>query len=281
MLSPTHTTHTALSTLIGTPHCPILVDVSIDEDFAIDPFLIPTAFRHSVHHIEELLPFLANQQVVVICQKGMKLSAGAAAVLRTHGVDANNLVGGNIGWRDAGLIRVPGAGFGNLNMVQPSKWVIDQQPNIEQVACCWLIRRFVDTRARFLFVASEDVDAVAARFSATAISHVKNTDQVSIAKSIFERTMSELGLETEPLLEFASIVHGTSTLDQEGDDHCAGLGALLNGLSRMFKDDLQQVEAGMVFFDALYHWILRDKDDATVMRRMNRHREFEHGIGAG
>lgn len=81
MPSPTEMTLSQLSRLIGTPKAPVLVDVRIEEDFADDPHLIPGAFRHPFDDVATLVPGLANQRVVVICQKGKKLSQGAAAIL--------------------------------------------------------------------------------------------------------------------------------------------------------------------------------------------------------
>ncbi|WP_339714910.1 hypothetical protein, partial [uncultured Sneathiella sp.] len=97
MTSPTQITVSQLSRLVGLPDAPVLVDVCIDEDFADDPRLLPTAFRHPYQDIAALAPKLAGQRVVVICQKGRKLSQGAAAVLRNCGIAAESLEGGVFG----------------------------------------------------------------------------------------------------------------------------------------------------------------------------------------
>ena len=102
MPSPTEITVAQLSRLIGTPDAPVLIDICIDEDFAADPRLVPGAFRHPFGALPNLVPELQGRRVVVICQKGKKLSQGAAAVLRDHAVAAENLEGGNFAWRDAG-----------------------------------------------------------------------------------------------------------------------------------------------------------------------------------
>ena len=69
--------------LIGTPNCPAIVDISIDPDFAEDPHLIPNSFRHSHNEITGLIERLDGQKSVIICQKGIKLSQGMAAQLRS------------------------------------------------------------------------------------------------------------------------------------------------------------------------------------------------------
>ena len=86
MPAPTEITVSQLSRLIGTPQAPLIIDVRIDEDFALDPNFIPGAKRHAHTAIPSLLPSLpasAQQQgVVVYCQKGKKISQGAMALLR-------------------------------------------------------------------------------------------------------------------------------------------------------------------------------------------------------
>ena len=92
---------------IATPDAPILIDVLSNDDFALDPRLIPSARRHRADQVLQLLPELCGRRTVVICQKGKKLSHGAAALLRNHGIAAEVLAGGNLAWRDAGLPLVP------------------------------------------------------------------------------------------------------------------------------------------------------------------------------
>ncbi len=85
-----------LARLVGTAKAPTLVDVRIDDDFAADPRLIPGAVRRSYRDVQEWAPQLAGQSpVVVICQKGKKLSEGAAAWLRQSGIAAESLEGGH------------------------------------------------------------------------------------------------------------------------------------------------------------------------------------------
>src|SRR6185312_8663029 len=92
-----------LSRLIGTHHAPALIDVRPDDDFAADPRLIPGASRRSHRVVQDWAASLAGQSVVVICQKGSKLSEGTAAWLRHGGIAAEILEGGHLGWSQAGL----------------------------------------------------------------------------------------------------------------------------------------------------------------------------------
>ena len=104
MPSPTEITVPQLSRLPGTAIAPIIIDVRIDDDFAMDPDYIPTALRHPFDQIDSLVPDLMGSRVVVYCQKGRKISQGAMSVLRSHGIHAETLQGGHLAWRDAGML---------------------------------------------------------------------------------------------------------------------------------------------------------------------------------
>jgi rhodanese-related sulfurtransferase len=253
MPSPTEITTSQLARLIGTPACPKIVDVSIDVDFSDDPYLIPTAIRHPFDEIETLCFDHPEQTVVVICQKGLKLSQGAAAILRTMGISAQNLEGGNHAWRDANLMRIP-------NDIIPWKaskrtlWVTRHRPKIDRIACPWLIRRFVDPHAQFMYVSPSQVIPVAEKFSAIPfdvenVSWSHNGDECT-----FDTMIKKFALNSRPLELLANIVRGTDTNQHNLAPECAGLLAVSVGLSRMYKDDLQQMEAGFLLYDALYRW---------------------------
>ena len=169
MPSPTEITVPQLARLIGTASAPIVVDLRTDEDFALDPDFIPTAFRHPFDDIDSLLPRLQDSPVVVYCQKGRKISQGVVSLLRARGVPAETLQGGHFAWRDAGQMRIPAAAIPVTPAAGPSVWVTRHRPKIDRLACPWLIRRFVDPGAQFLFVAPGEVLAVAEKFAATPV----------------------------------------------------------------------------------------------------------------
>ena len=157
-----------LSRLIGTANAPTLIDVRIDEDFAADPRLIPGAMRRSHRDIQEWASRLTGQSVVVVCQKGQKLSEGTAAWLRHNQVAAEVLEGG-ARRLEAGRTAdaFPPTRFRSATRRGRTVWVTRARPKIDRIACPWLIRRFVDPSAVFLFVAAAEVEAVAERFDAT------------------------------------------------------------------------------------------------------------------
>lgn len=260
MSSPTQITVAQLSRLVGTPNAPIVVDVCIDEDFHDDPRLIPTAIRHPFRDIAALAPRLVGERVVVICQKGLKLSEGAAAILRTLGVAAENLAGGNFAWRDAGLPMVPAEKMPARNTENRTVWVTRHRPKIDRIACPWLIRRFVDREAQFLFVAPSEVMAVAEKFEAMPfdVEGIFWSHRGDLCS--FDVMIEEFALATEPLQRLATIVRGADTNRHDLAPEAAGLLAASLGLSRLYRDDLAQLDAGMLLYDAFYRWA-RDATD--------------------
>lgn len=262
MASPTEITVSQLARLVGTPDAPAIVDVRTDEDHAADPRLIPGARRRQHAEIAGWADLYAGRRVVVACQKGLKLSHGTAAWLRQRGVAAESLEGGLFAWRDAGQMLVPVVRLPPRAADGRTVWVTRERPKIDRIACPWLIRRFVDPDAVFLFVRASEVEAVAERFAATPF----DVDGVFWShrgeRCSFDTMLAELGLDAAPLLHLAEIVRGADTARPELAPQAAGLLAVSLGLSRMFRDDLAQLDAGMLVYDALYRWA-RDATDET------------------
>jgi rhodanese-related sulfurtransferase len=216
--------------LIGTPKCPALIDVRPEDAFDADPYLIPSSRHRPFERVSSEVP--GSQSTVVICQEGTSLSQGVAAWLRTRGVPAEVLDGGFQAWKQAELPLVPLSKLPPLDAQGRTVWVTRARPKIDRIACPWLIRRFVDPRALFLFVPPSDT------------------------------MVEEFGLGTPPLLHLATMVRGADTARPELSPEAPGLLAASLGLSRMHADDLEQLEAGMLLYDALYRWC-RDATDET------------------
>ncbi len=244
--------------LIGTPDCPQIVDISIDQDFNDDPFLIPGAYRHPHTDIVGLKARLGSARCIIVCQKGIKLSQGLSAWLRHDGFDAQYLEGGNYGWR--ALPDAPRLPFAALSapVAGSTLWVTRHRPKIDRIACPWLIRRFVDASARFLFVSAAEVEGVAERYGATPF----DIEGVFFSHSsdnrgplcTFDTLLDIFGLRTAPLYALARVVRGADTNAHDLAPEAAGLLAISVGLSRQYKDDIAQLEAGMALYDALYRW---------------------------
>jgi rhodanese-related sulfurtransferase len=260
MPSPTEITISQLSRLIGLPAAPLIIDVRDADDFANDPRLVPGSCRRDYsaapHWIGD-----ASQFAVIICQKGKKLSQGAAAWLRTRGTNAVSLEGGFEAWRDANQMLLTTAKFPKY---QDGKtvWVTRARPKIDRIACPWLIRRFVDPGAVFLFVAPAEVMAVAERFDATPF----DIDDVFWSHRgetcTFDTMIAEFELVSKPLQHLARIVRAADTARPDLAPEAAGLLAASLGYSRMYKDDLAQLDAAMALYDALFRWC-RDATDET------------------
>jgi rhodanese-related sulfurtransferase len=234
--------------LIGTPEAPTIIDVRTAEDIAALPRVIPTA--RLIPHTA--IPTLSEPpgRAIVVCTKGLKLSEGAAAWLRTQGWQAETLEGGAVAWEAAGLPMPPLS-----TLPKPgTAWVTRHRPKIDRIACPWLIRRFIDPTAPFLFVTPAEVAAVADRFNAIPydIAHVPFSHRGDHCS--FDALLDDFQLHTDALDRLAMVIRGADTDRHDLSPQAAGLLALSVGLSRMYRDDLEQLEAGIALYDALYRW---------------------------
>ncbi|WP_299844006.1 sulfurtransferase/chromate resistance protein [uncultured Roseovarius sp.] len=254
MPAPNEITPQQLLRLMGTPDCPAIVDISIDPDFEADPYLIPGSFRHSHKDIPRLVDRLEGRACVIICQKGVKLSQGLSAWLRSEGIQAEYLSGGMYRWRDTpGAPRIPAASLPDAKDNQ-TLWVTRHRPKIDRIACPWLIRRFVDPDARFLFVSPAEIEGVADRYGATPFDIEGVFWSHRGENCTFDTMLEEFCLQTEPLLRLARVIRGADTDRHDLTPQSAGLLAVSVGLSRQYRDDVAQLDAGMGLYDALYRW---------------------------
>lgn len=249
---------------MGTPKAPTLLDVRRDAIRATDPRLLPGARTLAETDLtpERLAAIAADLSgpVVVVCAEGHRLSQGSAAWLRQEGVQAEYLLGGQAAWLAAGLPLIDPAKITARDGQGRSLWVTRSRPKIDRIACPWLIRRFIDPRAVFLFVAPAEVEGVAERFGAMPydIEGVFWSHRADLCT--FDVLLSEFGLSTPALERLALIVRGADTARLDLAPESAGLLAASLGLSRMYSDDLAQLEAGIALYDAFYRWA-RDATD--------------------
>ena len=254
MSSYTSISSDKLARLIGTAKAPTLIDVRIDDDFAADPRLIPGALRRSHRDVPDWGSRYTGQSVVVICQKGKKLSEGTAAWLRQSGIAAESLEDGHLGWVESQKPAVPADKIPKRDARGRTVWVTRERPKIDRIACPWLIRRFIDPAAVFLFVKSSEAEAVADRFEATPfdIENVFWSHRGELCT--FDVMVKEFGLSTPPMERLAMMVRAADTARLDLSPEAPGLLAASLGLSRMFDDDLEQLDAGMLLYDAFYRW---------------------------
>jgi rhodanese-related sulfurtransferase len=240
--------------LIGTAAMPALIDVRTDEDFAENPRLIPGAVRRPYANATNWAPAFMGKPAIVICQKGRKLSEGVAAWLRHAGVSAEVLEGGFEAWKAAKHPTVNVAKLPPLDTQGRTVWVTRSRPKVDRIACPWLLRRFVDPRAVILFVTPSEVEAVAERFSGAPfdIENVFWSHRGELCT--FDVMIDEFGLASPPLLRLAAMVRGADTDRLDLSPEAPGLLAASLGLSRVYDDDLAQLDAGMLLYDAFYRW---------------------------
>jgi rhodanese-related sulfurtransferase len=262
MPSTTEITVAQLSRLVGLPAGPWLIDVRTDEDWAADPRLIPGSRRRDFADPPVWQDEYRGRPVIVVCRKGLKLSQGVAAWLRHAGLDAQTLEGGFEAWRAASQLLVKTGALPSRDARGRTVWVTRARPKIDRIACPWLIRRFVDPDAVFLFVAPSEVVPVAERFGATPF----DIDDVLWSHRgpacTFDTMIEEFGLKSGPLLHLATIVRGADTARLDLAPQAAGLLAASLGYSRMYRDDLAQLEAAIGLYDAFYRWC-RDATEET------------------
>ncbi|WP_120500986.1 sulfurtransferase/chromate resistance protein [Roseovarius sp. EL26] len=246
-----------LNRLIGTPNAPTLFDVRIDEDFELDPQLIPGAIRcaHTdLTSLQHQLDHRGASKAVIYCQRGRKISHGVAALLRQTGHQAEVLEGGQFAWRDAGLPMIDGLISLPRNASRATRWVTRHRPKIDRIACPWLIRRFIDAEAEFLFVPPQDVLLVAEKFNATPYDVAEVQFSHRGENCTFDTLLQDFDLKSDALTQMATVIRGADTNNHDLSPQSAGLLAFSTGLSRMFRDDIAQLDAGMLLYDALYRW---------------------------
>ena len=209
---------------------------------------IPGAPWRDPEQVESWSRHLAPGRIVVVaCVHGHEVSQNAAVALRARGLEARYLEGGLEAWRAAGndLVRqaLPAKG---------SAWITRERPKIDRVACPWLVQRFHDPEARFVYVPSERVlpeaeatDAVPYDVPGVEFSH--DGDLCS-----FDVMLRRLSLGDPALADLAVIVRGADTGRLDLAPEAAGLLAVSLGLSAMFPDDHEMLRHGMTVYDALY-----------------------------
>ena len=262
MPAPNAISFDKLARIIGTPRAPLLIDVRSEEDFAAAPRLLPGATRIDDQALAALAPQLAGQPSIAVCQAGHRRSQGAAAWLRAEGCPSEYLEGGFEAWRAAELPLIDPAKLPARDAQGRTIWVTRSRPKIDRIACPWLIRRFLDPRAIILFVAPAEVVGVAERYDASPfdIENVFWSHRRELCT--FDVMLAEFGLNIPALDRLADIVRGADTARLDLAPEAAGLLAASLGLSRMYSDDLEQLEAGMPLYDAFYRWA-RDATDET------------------
>lgn len=229
-------------------HPPLVIDVRKAPAFLGAPDVIRGALRRdpvTVDTWKHTLP--RGSDVVVYCVHGHEVSQGVAKAL-----GARYLEGGIEHWDGERAAKPAGA---------PTRWVTRERPKVDRIACPWLIRRFIDADAEFLYVPKDDVLRVARERSAIPYD-VPDVEFTHVGGHCsFDAFVLRYRLADPAVRELAVIVRGADTNRADLAPQSAGLVALSLGLSEQYADDHEMLEHGMVMYDALYAWCRSTKSE--------------------
>ena len=234
---------------LGTAAAPVIIDVRRPADFATAETRIVSAEHHPPEEVARWRTDLPQRRAVVVyCVHGRETSQQAAAALRAAGVDAAYLEGGIVDWTEKRLPTRRNIG------TTSGKWVTREHPKIDRIACPWLIRRFIDPDAEFIYVPTNQVLAVAKQSGGTPydIDGVEFTHEGG--RCSFDTILRIYDIKAPALDHLATIVRGADTSRHDLAPPCSGLFAISLGLSANFPDDHEMLKHGMVMYDALYTW---------------------------
>jgi rhodanese-related sulfurtransferase len=247
--------------LLGGPGCPLILDVRKAPAFDEDSSLLSGALRVAPDAIAGWPAPTHARSLVVYCVHGLEVSQKAAAALAGRGFHANYLEGGIALWREMGMPLLRKSPRFRVPREQPTRWVTRERPKIDRIACPWLIRRFIDPRAEFLYVpkslvfsVAESEDAIAYDIPGAPLEH----DGESCS---FDAFIKAFDLHDPALDDLAVIVRGADTGRPQLAAQAPGLLAISLGLSQNFPDDHAMLEHGMVVYDALYAWCRHMRDE--------------------
>lgn len=249
---------TELKTQLAGSHPPLVIDVRRTPAYRGATTMIEGALRRdpaTVASWSGTLPLARD--VVVYCVHGHAVSQNTAQALRAAGYAARFLEGGiEEGWQgsDGPMFRKP--------QDAATRFVTRERPKIDRIACPWLVARFVDPNAEFLYVPAADVKRVAAERDAVPydVPDVAFTHVGELCS--FDAFIKAYRLSDPALDRLARIVRGADTDCLELAPQSAGLLAVSQGLSRNFADDHVMLAHGMVMYDALYAWCRQGVDEA-------------------
>ena len=240
---------TELYRSLGTPKAPLLIDVRRAPAFDADGQRIVGAARRLPDDVLRWAGGLPKgRAVVAYCVHGHEVSQGVAKTLSSAGMQAAFLEGGIAAWKDRKLPTRRKRGSAE------NKWVTREHPKIDRIACPWLVSRFINPEAEFIYVPSKDVSKVAAEIDGTPYD-IDNVEFGHVGDHCsFDAIIKAYGVEDRALARLATIVRGADTSRPDLTPQCEGLLAFSYGLSANFPDDHEMLKHGLVMYDALYTW---------------------------
>jgi rhodanese-related sulfurtransferase len=243
---------------MATPHAPQIIDVRRRDIYESNLGLLPASHWHEPTALTDWIGTLDRARPIVIaCKAGQELSQNITAELRAAGYDAAMLAGGQAAWLDAKLPTIDRKTTDRLMSQRPSTWITRRRPKIDRIACPWLISRFIDANARFLFVDPDYVEAAALEFGGIPFDIANVEISHEGERCSFDALLKLFDLESEPsLARLALIVRGADTARPDLSPEAAGLHAMSLGLSALAGDDDHGLlRQGFVIYDALFAWL--------------------------
>jgi hypothetical protein len=136
------------------------------------------------------------------------------------------------------------------------RWLTRERILIDRVACPWLIRRFIDPEAEFLFAPEHELAALAARRGATLYDVKAENVELTHAGEYcsFDAFLKKYALKSDALARMALIVRGADTARLDLAPQCAGLLAISQGLRRIAGSDAQMIALATPVYEALHAW---------------------------
>lgn len=132
------------------------------------------------------------------------------------------------------------------------QWVTRARPKVDRIACPWMIKRFIDPEAEFIYLPEEEVANYASRSGAIPYD-IPNVEFGHHGKECsFDAIIKKHHLSDHALLRLALIVRGADTQDKDLTPESRGLEAIADGFRRLFNDDHEQLAAESIVYDALY-----------------------------
>jgi len=191
-----------LTKLLTAPIRPILIDVRPDDAFAAAAGVIPGALRRDAGAVDGWAFDLEfARPIIVYCAHGGERSQGVAKLLREKGRPSQYLEGGFQAWEASGNAVAP-------KPRAPSQWVTRERPKIDRIACPWLIRRFIDPDARFIYVPADQVLKVAEETGAIPYDIPGVTLTHRGERCSFDAFIEDYRLTDPALARMADIVRG-------------------------------------------------------------------------
>lgn len=138
------------------------------------------------------------------------------------------------------------------------KWVTRSHVHVDRVACPWLIKRFIDSDANFLFVPKSMIEETAKREKAIPFDAPNLEYGHHNGKCTFEVLLEKFDLKDKGLLRLAKIIHAADTDDLESDPLAVGFEAIAVGYSLRFPNDEENLKQQFEVYDSLYAWCRLD-----------------------